>query len=138
MCDAGIPCKCNDGVERLDVSDAIESEEEARHCNSLMNGAITSTLLLDRKNFFVQPVGQGAPRGLEQVENRRRLAPMSSGRYCLIRDLGPLKAEKGVKHNEAGGGPHSWWPLSLSAKLPADASVGFDRAVALGRVVMAS
>ena len=92
MCDAGIPCKCNDSVEQLDASDAIESEEEARHCSSLMKGAITSTLLLDRKNFSVQPVGQGAPRALEQVENCR-LAPVS-GRYCLIRDLGPLKAER--------------------------------------------
>ena len=93
MCDAGIPCKSNDSLEQLDVSDAIESEEEARHFNSLMKGAITSTLLLDRKYFSVQPVGQCAPHGLEQVENCR-LAPVS-GRYCLIRDLGPLEAERG-------------------------------------------
>ena len=92
MCDAGIPCKSNDSVEQLDVSDAIESEEEARHCNSLMKGAITSTLLLDRKNFSVQPVGKARHAG----SSRSRIADWLqwSGRYCLIRDLGPLKAER--------------------------------------------
>ena len=29
-----------------------------------------------------------------------RLARMSSGRYCLIRDLGPVKGGKGLKHHE--------------------------------------
>ena len=29
-----------------------------------------------------------------------RLARMSSGRYCLIRDLGPVKGGKGLRHHE--------------------------------------
>ena len=29
-----------------------------------------------------------------------RWARMSSGRYCLIRDLGPVKGGKGLKHHE--------------------------------------
>jgi hypothetical protein len=29
-----------------------------------------------------------------------RLARMSSGHYCLIRDLGPVKGGKGMKHHE--------------------------------------
>lgn len=29
-----------------------------------------------------------------------RLARMSNGRYCLIRDLGPVKGGKGLKHHE--------------------------------------
>ena len=29
-----------------------------------------------------------------------RLARMSSGRHCLIRDLGPVKGGKGLKHHE--------------------------------------
>ena len=29
-----------------------------------------------------------------------RLARMSSGRFCLIRDLGPVKGGKGLKHHE--------------------------------------
>ncbi|WP_172628229.1 hypothetical protein [Bradyrhizobium ivorense] len=29
-----------------------------------------------------------------------RLARMSSGHYCLIRDLGPVKGGKGLRHHE--------------------------------------
>jgi hypothetical protein len=29
-----------------------------------------------------------------------RLARMSSGTYCIIRDLGPVKGGKGMKHHE--------------------------------------
>ena len=29
-----------------------------------------------------------------------RWARMSSGRYCLIRDLGPVKGGKGLRHHE--------------------------------------
>jgi hypothetical protein len=29
-----------------------------------------------------------------------RLARMSSGQYCLIRDLGPVKGGKGLRHHE--------------------------------------
>ena len=29
-----------------------------------------------------------------------RLARMSSGTYCVIRDLGPVKGGKGMKHHE--------------------------------------
>ena len=29
-----------------------------------------------------------------------RFARMSSGRYCLIRDLGPVKGGKGLRHHE--------------------------------------
>ena len=29
-----------------------------------------------------------------------RLARMSNGRFCLIRDLGPVKGGKGLKHHE--------------------------------------
>lgn len=29
-----------------------------------------------------------------------RLARMSSGRYCLIRDLGPVKGGKGLRHHD--------------------------------------
>jgi hypothetical protein len=29
-----------------------------------------------------------------------RLARMSSGRYCVIKDLGPVKGGKGMKHHE--------------------------------------
>jgi hypothetical protein len=29
-----------------------------------------------------------------------RMARMSSGRYCLVRDLGPVKGGKGMRHHE--------------------------------------
>jgi hypothetical protein len=29
-----------------------------------------------------------------------RLARMSDGHYCLLRDLGPVKGAKGMKHHE--------------------------------------
>jgi len=29
-----------------------------------------------------------------------RLARMSSGQYCLIRDLGPVKGGRGLRHHE--------------------------------------
>ena len=29
-----------------------------------------------------------------------RLARMSDGHYCLLRDLGPVKGGKGMKHHE--------------------------------------
>jgi hypothetical protein len=29
-----------------------------------------------------------------------RLARMSDGHYCLVRDLGPVKGGKGMKHHE--------------------------------------
>jgi hypothetical protein len=38
-------------------------------------------------------------RGMFRFKNCR-LARMSSGRYCLIRDLGPVKGGKGLRHHE--------------------------------------
>ena len=32
--------------------------------------------------------------------NNSRLARMSSGHYCVIRDLGPVKGGKGLRHHE--------------------------------------
>ena len=39
------------------------------------------------------------PRGMFKFKNCR-LARMSSGRYCLIRDLGLVKGGKGLRHHE--------------------------------------
>jgi hypothetical protein len=36
---------------------------------------------------------------MERFKNSR-LARMSSGHYCLIRDLGPVKGGKGLRHHE--------------------------------------
>jgi hypothetical protein len=38
-------------------------------------------------------------RAMECFRNCR-LARMSSGQYCLIRDLGPVKGGKGLRHHE--------------------------------------
>ena len=39
------------------------------------------------------------PREMFGLKNCR-IARMSSGRYCLIRDLGPVKGGRGLRHHE--------------------------------------
>ncbi len=36
----------------------------------------------------------------EACSKKSRLARMSDGHYCLVRDLGPVKGGKGMKHHE--------------------------------------
>jgi hypothetical protein len=39
------------------------------------------------------------PHGMRRFKNCH-LARMSDGHYCIIRDLGPVKGGKGLKHHE--------------------------------------
>jgi hypothetical protein len=39
------------------------------------------------------------PHGMTRFKNCH-LARMSDGHYCVIRDLGPVKGGKGLKHHE--------------------------------------
>jgi hypothetical protein len=74
-----------------------------------------------------------------------RLARMSSGHYCIIRDLGLVKGGKGLRHHEVvldlswrglwlglfravkSVLPQAWKKISPSSERDASASVGSER-----------